>query len=386
MKLKYKIFLGLLCGLCICDAAQAQNASLNACQEILGDTLIFRFAPKKNMFWADYKGNRESIQTMTELLRTNKSFIESGDIKVRVLGFCSSYGSVKENLAAAKNRSNQVKSYFIVQEGLKEEHFRTTNSTRRWKGLTDVIAVAYLFETGAQEPSTPSESLQDTTRSVDRGLGPDESLPKDTTETKADSLQQPDRLSAEPEKPADSQESAISQTVPQAETVEKERPYRWAIKTNVAYLAATVANLGIEYSFGEHYSIDFPIIYSPYTVARNYCLRLFAVQPEFRYWLRNPMQGHFFGVHMNVGRFNIAVNSKTRYQSSGLYGVGLSYGYMLPFARRWAAEFTIGAGYVYTKYDSFYNIPNGAYDERGVPYNYWGLTKVGIGLVYRFGK
>lgn len=45
--------------------------------------------------------------------------------------------------------------------------------------------------------------------------------------------------------------------------------YRWAIKTNVAYLAATVANLGVEYSFGDHYSIDLPIIYSPYTVARD---------------------------------------------------------------------------------------------------------------------
>ena len=35
---------------------------------------------------------------------------------------------------------------------------------------------------------------------------------------------------------------------------------------------------------------------------------------------------------------------------------------------------------------SYYNIPNGACFEKGTPYNYWGLTKVGIGLVYRFGK
>lgn len=67
--------------------------------------------------------------------------------------------------------------------------------------------------------------------------------------------------------------------------------YRWAIKTNVAYLAATVANLGVEYSFGDHYSIDLPIIYSPYTVARDYRLRFLAVQPEFRYWLKAPMKG-----------------------------------------------------------------------------------------------
>lgn len=106
--------------------------------------------------------------------------------------------------------------------------------------------------------------------------------------------------------------------------------YRWAIKTNVAYLAATVANLGVEYSFGDHYSIDLPIIYSPYTVARDYRLRFLAVQPEFRYWLKAPMKGHFFGVHLNIGAFNIAVDNKNRYQSpDGFYGVGLSYGYII---------------------------------------------------------
>ena len=76
--------------------------------------------------------------------------------------------------------------------------------------------------------------------------------------------------------------------------------YRWAVKTNVAYLAATVANLGVEYSFGDRYSVDLPVIYSPYTVARDYRLCFLAVQPEFRYWLKKPMEGHFFGVHLPV--------------------------------------------------------------------------------------
>ena len=99
------------------------------------------------------------------------------------------------------------------------------------------------------------------------------------------------------------------------------------------------------------------------------------------------MKGHFLGAHLNIGAFNIAVNDKNRYQSpDGFYGAGLSYGYVLPFARHWAAEFTIGAGYVHTKYDTYYNIPNGTRFEKGIAYNYWGLTKVGIGLVYRFGK
>ncbi len=409
MKLSYQILLGLVCGLFVCNVVQAGDLTLSREQKSLSDTLLFRFVPGKQMFWADYKGNKEAIEGMSQLIQTNRSGIESGDIKVRVLGFCSSYGSVKENLAVAKNRSNQVKSYFIVHEGLKEKHFRTTNSTRRWRGLKDVIAVAYLFDVDhsgrlvtpdrqsdtalpvepvvEEEPSAPAKAGNSATESMTPSVvsapaatthideGASASDPLATSETPLDK-------SVEPIEPV---EPESVEPIPSAQ--DEELSYRWAVKTNVAYLAATVANLGIEYSFGEHYSIDLPVIYSPYTVSRDFRLRFLAVQPEFRYWLRKPLQGHFFGVHLNMGAFNVAVNSNTRYQSpDGFYGVGISYGYVLPIARHWAAEFTLGAGYVYTKYDSYYNIPNGALLERGIRYNYWGLTKVGISLSYRFGK
>ena len=133
-----------------------------------GDTTIFRFAPEKQMFWADYKGNAAAIDSLTRSIRQYKLPIESGDMKIRILGFCSSYGSFAENLAAAKDRSNQVKSYFIVHEGLKEEHFRTTNSTRKWHGTTDVIAVAYLF--------LNSETVPDSGTLPERDLMPADSV------------------------------------------------------------------------------------------------------------------------------------------------------------------------------------------------------------------
>ena len=348
------------------------------------DTVVFRFAPKRRMFWADYKGNAAAINSLTQSIRQHKLSIESGDMKVRMLGFCSSYDSFKTNLAAAKNRSNQVKSYFIVHEGLKEEHFRTTNSTQRWRGMTDVIAVAYVFRSAGSNQMPEPESDVMPVDSLS-GSEAEPTSEKPVIESACNPVSEiPAEISAEPE--SESTQSVVEAL--EGMMFDPVRPlYRWAIKTNVAYLAATVANLGVEYSFGDHYSIDLPIIYSPYTVARDYRLRFLAVQPEFRYWLKAPMKGHFFGVHLNIGAFNIAVDNKNRYQSpDGFYGVGLSYGYVLPFARHWAAEFTVGAGYVHTKYDTYYNIPNGARFEKGRAYNYWGLTKVGINLLYRFGK
>ena len=361
----------------VCTVVLGQNVNISVLPLVQGDTVVFRFVPEKRMFWADYKGNAAAIDSLTRSIRKHKSLIESGDMKVRVLGFCSSYGSSVENLASAKNRSNQVKSYFIVHEGLKEDHFRTTNSTRRWRGMGDVIGVAYLFQISETLPiaTMPLRSEPASTDSVSASSFTEYPVELDTFVA---------------EKPA-APESESTQSVTSVLDTASDNSHipcrQWAVKTNVAYLAATVANLGAEFAFGKHYSLDLPIIYSPYTVSRTYRLRFLAVQPEFRYWLGTSMKGHFFGGHLNIGAFNISVDEQTRYQSpDGFYGVGVSYGYALPFARYWGAEFTIGAGYIRTKYDAYYNIPNGACYEKGVPYNYWGLTKVGVSLVYRFGK
>ena len=74
-----------------------------------------------------------------------------------------------------------------------------------------------------------------------------------------------------------------------------------------------------------------------------------------------------------------------RYQDTGrpLVGAGLSYGYKLPLSEHWGAEFTVGFGYANMKYDTYYNIDNGAQIDTRIRH-YWGPTKVGASLVYRF--
>lgn len=366
----FKFLVGtlVLLNLWVTQAWAQSHVSLRDAQ-VVDDTVIFRFAPGKRMFYAAYKGKDRALDFLSRSIREHYASIDSGNVKVRVRGFCSSYDTYEENLKAAKNRSNQVKSYFIVHEGLKEEHFRTSNSTRKWRGMDDEVAVAYLFRTKQLRDSVIAQLSK-----------PDTSVVEISEEVQDASE------GAEPAEPRQEPQTTPVVVV-EPDALKKTSGFRWAIKTNVAYLAATVANLGVEFGFGKHYSIDVPVIYSPYTIKRDYNLRFLAVQPEFRYWLTEPMSKHFFGVHLNIGAFNVAVDSKNRYQSpDGFYGAGISYGYVLPFARHWAAEFTIGAGYVHTKYDAYYNIPNGACYEKGVPYNYWGLTKVGVNLVYKFGK
>lgn len=166
-----------------------------------------------------------------------------------------------------------------------------------------------------------------------------------------------------------------------------ERDYdRWAIKSNALYLAAGVTNIGGEYAFHPHWSVDLPLVYSPYTIARRYRMRFLYIQPEARYWLDRPMKGHFFGVHLHAGVFNVSLDNKNRYQSEkGFHGARISYGYAMPLSRRWSMEFTVGVGYAFTKYCTYYNVPNGIRYEKDLPYHYWGLTKLGLNFVYRFG-
>ena len=166
-----------------------------------------------------------------------------------------------------------------------------------------------------------------------------------------------------------------------------ERDYdRWAIKSNALYLAAGVTNIGGEYAFHPHWSVDLPLVYSPYTLARTYRMRFLYIQPEARYWLDRPMKGHFFGVHLHAGVFNVSLDNRNRYQSEkGFHGAGISYGYAMPLSRRWSMEFTVGVGYAFTKYCTYYNVPNGIRYEKDIPYHYWGLTKLGLNFVYRFG-
>ncbi|MFR0765238.1 MAG: DUF3575 domain-containing protein [Alistipes communis] len=117
----------------------------------------------------------------------------------------------------------------------------------------------------------------------------------------------------------------------------------------------------MEYSFGDCYSVDLPVIYSPYTVARDYRLCFLAVQSGIPLLAEKPMEGHFFGVHLHIGASISPWTTGNRYQSPDGFTVRLSYGYMLlPSLRHWAAEFLSERDTSVLKYDVYYNIPNGA--------------------------
>lgn len=156
-----------------------------------------------------------------------------------------------------------------------------------------------------------------------------------------------------------------------------------ALKTNLAGWALGAVNIAAEVQINTHLSVELPVYYSPWKMSEKHALQQFTIQPEARYWFGQVGKGHFTGVHFMTSWYNMRWN-KYRYQNArALFGVGLSYGYKLPLSEHFGAEFTLGAGYMHASYEKFFNIKNGLLigsENKSI----WGITRLGISLVYRF--
>ena len=114
------------------------------------------------------------------------------------------------------------------------------------------------------------------------------------------------------------------------------------------------------------------------------------MQPEFRYWLCERFNGHFFGVHLLGGEYNISkvklpfglARDGKEHRYDGWYvGGGFSYGYQWMLARKWSIEATVGVGYVRFDYDKYGCRDCSPRLESGTK-NYFGPTKLGVNLIF----
>lgn len=171
-----------------------------------------------------------------------------------------------------------------------------------------------------------------------------------------------------------------------------------AIKTNLLYGAYTrTPNLGVEVGLGNRLTLDISGGYNWFNLKgkadNNQKAVHWLVQPELRYWLCERFNGHFFGVHLLGSQYNISEHrlplmfgsdsDKYRYEGWAA-GAGLSYGYHLPLAKHWGAEFSAGAGYAYLKYDRYFCPKCGKEEQSGEVKHYLGPTKAAISIIYTF--
>lgn len=158
------------------------------------------------------------------------------------------------------------------------------------------------------------------------------------------------------------------------------RAQKIGLKTNLLSWATTTVNAGAEYKFAPRWSAEMEIMYKAWHfLPDNRKVGGLLIQPEVRYWLCQPFYQHYVGVHLHYGQYNAGLG-RYRYQGS-LYGAGLSYGYQWILADRWNLEISTGAGFVRMNHDKYDRPKCGLFLGKDSK-NYFGITKIGISLVY----
>lgn len=162
------------------------------------------------------------------------------------------------------------------------------------------------------------------------------------------------------------------------------------IKTNLLYDLTTNINLGGEVRLSDYLTLDVSVSYNPWTFSDNKKFKHLSVQPELRYWIYEPFNGHFLGAHLSYKNFNaggldlpfdiLPGLKEHRYRGNG-YGVGVAYGYQWILSSRWNLETSFGFGYMYMDYTRYECRTCGQKLGNGSKH-YFGPTKAGVSLIY----
>lgn len=381
----------------------------------LHDNLLYHDRPNDSLFIivgqfftpVVFDVNKYAVRTTPQLDEAIDSITcrKNTLTQIWVKGSASPEGPSDWNRKLGQYRAEALANYLSQRTGLNRGQFRTYNLGEDWEMLAGILASDNTFPNRERildilAAETDNETRKRKIRELDEGR---------TWRRLIEELFPPIRnarlaiVSVCPKfAPIVSEFTLRTPPIVPVESGDVLRPYptsgskrnvakrsNWKIaaKTNLLFDAALVANLGVEITPWTHWSLDIPIWYSPYDLSATRKIRLLSVQPEIRWWPGEALSRHFIGLHTHIAGFNIAVNSHTRYQdpNHALWGLGLSYGYVIPFGKsgRWGLEFNIGAGFARYQYDAYRNWDNGPRFKSGSDC-YWGITRVGVTLSYKW--
>ena len=387
MRIKVSIILFVFAAFAVSARAQRVEPPTGAA----GDSVVYRSAvcfPKNEGAWIP----QSQYKAVGRILRWAQA---NTGVPIVITGWTDESGTAAFNEQLSLRRARTVRNY-LVKKGIAPERITfegcgtdTGAESPEKARRADVRGIIRLALADAPEVRAETEPVPVKQEAEAEKVAP----PVPKKEITVEEQQQAKTTVKKEAQQAEQQtvtakEEAITaqpeQTVKITPETASSSPRYVAVKTNLAAWAGTIMNLAADVQVSEHFSVELPVLWCPWYVSDKHAVKTFTVQPEARYWLSKPGKGHFFGVHAHVGWFNVKWN-RDRYQDTErpLLGAGISYGYLLPFNEHWAGEFTLGAGYANMRYDTWYNIDNGARIDTRTK-NYWGITRVGLSVVYRF--
>lgn len=336
--------------------------------------ILFRFVPGKLMFYSPFAGNEDAIAEAGRLIETHREDIAAGRACIVVRGFCGSYPTEAENLRAAKNRSNQVKSYFITHYGMKEDCYRTQNSTRAYRGSKDVVAIIGLEYAPGFGPA-PAVTPE-----------PEPAPAPEPVCQQADTVAAP--LAAATDTLPERQTAVTVADAPVAIPVERQWVNTpWYIKTNLVYDLALMPSLEVEYRINDRWSaaVEGNMAWWHRDSKHRY-YQLATIIPEARYWFRpqGHRRGHYVGLFGGGGWYDLENGGRGYKGEGGL--VGISYGYQFPVGKHFAFEAGVGVGFMTTKYEEYLPIDGHYVYQQTSRTNFFGPLKLKFAFVWNIGR
>lgn len=138
-----------------------------------------------------------------------------------------------------------------------------------------------------------------------------------------------------------------------------------AFKTNLLYNAATIVNAAIELPLSRHISLSADILFPWWLSERHQrALQINAADLEVRYWINptpntafssnnyNSLTGWFTGLYAGGGLYDLEWD-RVGVQGEYFIATGVSGGYAIPLSRNINLEFSLGLGYLRTRYREY---------------------------------
>lgn len=163
-----------------------------------------------------------------------------------------------------------------------------------------------------------------------------------------------------------------------------------AVKSDLLTGALSSPNLALEARLSRRFTVEAEFHYNPFPAGENRRWKHWFLQPELRYWMCQPFGGHFFGMHLIYGVYNVG-NMKlpaglfkgvrsSRYEGE-FTGAGISYGYHFILSPRWSIEASAGVGFLHTGYERYRCLHCGERTGTGRK-NFIAPTRTAVSLVY----
>ncbi len=167
---------------------------------------------------------------------------------------------------------------------------------------------------------------------------------------------------------------------------------KFAISNNLLYDASGILSAGIEMPLWKKTSFEVYGGLRPWKRSSTSVHKSWEVQAQYRIWPCQVMNGLFIGPYAHYSQFNFGNTElcfgllkglKPHRYEGWLVGGGIGAGYEYALAKHWNIGAELGVGYTYIKYDK-YNCEICGSLKGSDDYNYIGISKLGLSLIYIF--